>query len=96
MAKKLIVDLLLFVFMILEFSRSYLISWSHELFSILLLVLIILHLYLNRNYLKNFSKGKYNSKRLIMAVVNISIMIVFSLSLIFGILSSEDILSFFN
>lgn len=96
MTKKLIVDLLLFVFMILEFSRSYLSSWSHELFGILLLVLMLLHLYLNRIYLKNIFKGKYNSKRLIMAAVNLSFVIVFSLSLIFGILSSEDILGFLN
>lgn len=96
MTKKLIVDLLLFVFMILEFSRSYLSSWSHELFGILLLALMILHLYLNKNYLKNIFKGKYNSKRLIMAVVNISFAVAFSLSLIFGILSSEEILSFLN
>lgn len=94
--KKLIVDILLFIFMNLEFSRMILNSNFHEIFGVILLILMIIHLYLNRNYLKKVFKGKYNSKRRVMLAVNISFIVAFVFSILFGILSSEDILSFLN
>lgn len=94
--KKLIVDILLFIFMNLEFSRMFLNSNFHEIFGVILLILMIIHLYLNRNYLKKVFKGKYNSKRRVMFAVNISFIVAFVFSILFGILSSEDILSFLN
>ena len=96
MKKKILVDILLFVFIILEFSRPYMPTYLHELFGIILLFLLIVHLIFNRNYLKNIFKGKWNLTRIIMLVVNLSFFITFALALLFGILSSVDILKFLN
>ena len=94
--KKLIVDILLFILMILEFSRMYMPPIWHEIIGILLIVLIIIHLILNRNYIKNIFKGKYNLKRIIMLIINVLFMISFILSCIFGLLSSEELLKFLS
>lgn len=96
MKKKLIVDILIFILMLLEFSRGYLSLILHELFGIILIILLVIHLILNKNYIKNIFKAKYNSKRIFMLIINILFMLFLGLSLIFGILSSEYILKFLN
>lgn len=96
MKKKLIVDILMFILMLLEFSRMYMPTILHEIFGITLLLLVILHLILNKNYLKSIDKGKYNLKRTIMLITNILLIISFFLSILFGILSSQDLLKFMN
>lgn len=96
MKKKLIVDILLFIFMILEYSRVFIDPLYHEIFGIVLVALMIIHLYLNRNYLKNIFKGKYNATRIIMLIVNILFILAFILASVFGILSSDDLLDFLN
>ena len=84
-----IVDILLFILMIIEYSRLYINSTVHEIIGIGLIILIILHIYLNRNYFKSIKKGKYNFKRSFKLVINITFLIVFILTCIFGILSSQ-------
>ena len=88
-SKKMIVDILLFILMIIEYSRLYINSTVHEIIGIGLIILIILHIYLNRNYFKSIKKGKYNFKRSFKLVINITFLIVFILTCIFGILSSQ-------
>ena len=46
--------------MLLEFSRLYTGALIHELIGIALLILVIVHLILNKNYLLNILKAKYN------------------------------------
>lgn len=96
MKKKVVIDSLLFIFILLEFSRGYMEPVFHEIFGIILMVLAILHLILNKNYIKNIPKGKYNTSRMIMLVINIGFMIFFFVSLLFGLLSSQDLLTFLN
>ena len=96
MKKKIIIDILLFIFLILEFSRNYLEPVYHEIFGIILIILVIIHLLLNKNYLKNIPKGRYNLSRTIMLIINSVFFITFILSLIFGILSSQYLLTFLN
>lgn len=93
---KLVIDILMFILMLLEFSRAYMNPLLHEIFGIILLLLVIIHLILNRNYIKNILNGKYNIKRIIMLLINILFMISFILSSIFGILSSQNLLTFLN
>lgn len=94
--KKILVDVLLFILMILEFSRMYLSPLIHEIIGILLIILVILHLILNKSYFKNIFKGKYNLKRVVMLGVNILFLITFILSITFGILSSTELLPQLN
>lgn len=94
--KKIVVDILLFILMLLEFSSIYLPPEIHEIIGILLVVLVIIHLILNRKYLKSIPKGKYNLKRMVMLVINVAFMVVFILTCIFGMLSSQYTLTFMN
>ena len=94
--KKIIVDILLFILMITEFSRAYLPSEIHEIIGILLIVLVVIHLILNRNYLKAIPKGKYNAKRKLMLIINVCFFVAFFLTVILGLLSSQNIAPFMN
>ncbi len=96
MKKKIIVDILMFIFMILEFSRGYFNTLYHEIFGVVLLFLMLIHLYLNRNYFKNIFKGRYSIERVVMLVINLLLVVTFVFSITFGILSSEDLFSVFN
>lgn len=95
MKKKIIVDILMFILMLLEFQRNYLPSIIHEIIGVLLLILVIIHLVLNKNYFKNIFR-KYNRSKIIMLAINIIFSTSFILSVLFGILSSQDLLKFLN
>ena len=71
MKKKIVIDILMFVLILLEFSKAYMSPIWHELFGLLLVVLIIIHLILNKSYLKSINKGNYTIKRFIMLISNI-------------------------
>lgn len=93
---KTFVDIALFILMILEFSKVYIPPIWHEVIGIMLLVLVIIHLVLNRNYFKAIFKGRYDLKRILMLSINIAFACSFGLSSIFGILSSQELFTFMN
>jgi hypothetical protein len=94
--KKIIIDILMFILMLIEFSKVYLPPQIHEIVGICLIALVIVHLILNRKYIKAIPKGKYNLKRSSFLIINVVFMIVFILTMIFGLLSSQEILTFLN
>ena len=94
--KKMIVDILLLILMLIEYSKTYLPSVIHEIIGIALIILVVIHLILNKNYLKSINNGKYNSRRKALLIVNIVFFISFGLTCLFGILSSHYILPFLN
>ena len=94
--KKIIVDILLFILILVEFSRLYLPPEIHEIIGIVLIALVIIHLILNRKYIKSISKGKYHLKRSAMLIINIAFMVTFALTFILGLLSSQYVLTFMN
>ena len=96
MKKKLTVDILMFILMILEFSRVYTGALLHEIMGIILALLVIIHIVLNLNYIKNISQGSYNLKRIIILIINIMFIITFLLTTILGLLSSQELLPFLN
>lgn len=96
MKNKLIIDILMFTLMILEYSKMYMKPIFHEIIGIILVILFVIHLILNINYIKNTFKGKYKLSRTIMLIVNILFMISFLLTIIFGILSSQELLKQLN
>lgn len=96
MKKKIIVDIAMFILMLLEFSKGYLNPMWHELFGIVLTILFIIHIVLNMNYVKNIPKGDYSAKRSTMLFLNFGFLITFLLSIILGLLSSQEILKFLN
>lgn len=94
--KKIVVDILMFILMLMEYSRVYLPSEIHEIIGICLIILVIVHLILNRNYFKAITKGKYSFKRGFMLAVNVLFIITFSATCITGLLSNQNILTFMN
>lgn len=94
--KKIIVDILLFILMLIEYSRTQIPAEIHEITGICLIILVIIHLILNRKYLKAIPKGKYDFKRSLMLIVNLSFFVVFFLTVIFGALSSQYTLTIMN
>lgn len=96
MKKKLIVDILMFVLLLLEFSRLFTGAFLHELIGIVLLILVIIHLILNKNYILNIPKVKYKLKNTLMLIINILLIISFLLTIVFGLLSSGEVLTFLN
>ena len=96
MKKKLIVDILMFILMLLEFSRMFTGALIHELIGIVLLILVIIHLILNKKYILNIPKAKYNLNNILMLIINILLILSFLLTIVFGILSSQETLTFLN
>ena len=94
--KKIIVDILLLLLMLIEYSKVYLPGEIHEIIGILLIILVIIHLMLNKNYLKSIKKRRYNIKQKSLLAINISLFILFCITTIFGILSSQYILTPLN
>lgn len=94
--KKMVVDILLFILMLMEYSKVYLPGEIHEIIGICLIILVILHLILNKKYFKSILKGKYPLKRSLMLIINILFIVTFSVTCITGILSSQNILTFLN
>lgn len=88
---KVFVDIILFLLLALEFSKMQLGSFIHELIGILIVVVLIVHLYLNRNYIKTIFKGKYNTSRIVLLSVNVLMFICLITSIVIGILISQSI-----
>ena len=85
MNKKITVDVLMVIAIILEFLSLPILI--HEIIGIGLIFLIALHLKFNKRYFKAITKGKYNLKRTIELIVNIGLMILL-ITIISGIFSS--------
>lgn len=87
MNKKITVDILMFITIILEFISLPILI--HEILGIGLLFLIILHLNFNKKFFKAISKGKYTLKRSIDLIINIGLLISLVLTIISGIFCSQ-------
>ena len=87
---KMIIDALMLIIILLEFSKLYTGQLLHEAFGVALLILFIIHNILNINFYKNILKGNYNLLRVITTTTNILFLICMLLTIILGIpISSE-------
>lgn len=91
---KMIIDILMLVFMLLEYSKIYTGQLLHEIFGITLFVLFILHNILNINFYKALFKGKYNLIRIITTIVNFEFLLCMLLTIILGIPISSHVFKF--
>lgn len=94
--KKIIVDILLFILILIEYSRLQLPPEVHEITGICLLILVVIHLILNKNYLMAIPKGKYNLKRKLILIVNLSFFIVFFATVMTGMLTNQYLVTSIN
>ena len=93
---KIIVDVLMLVIMLLEFSRIYIGQLLHEVFGIILFVLFITHNILNINFYKNLLKGNYNFLRAFSTSINILFLLCMVFTIILGIPISSEIFKSLN
>lgn len=85
--KKIAVDVLMVIAIILEFASLPILI--HEIIGIGLVFLIILHINFNKKYFKAIPKGKYNLKRTIDLIINIGLLVSLAITIISGIFSSQ-------
>ena len=93
---KIIVDILMFIAVVLEFSKLYLSPLVHELLGICIFILMIVHLSFNKKYIKNIFKKKKSASELIMFIINICVFASIMISIISGILISEVLFKSFS
>lgn len=87
MNKKVTVDILMFIAIIIEFISLPILI--HEIVGIGLLFLIFYHLKLNKRYFKAIGKGKTDLKRTFELIVNIGLLISLLITIIAGICTSQ-------
>lgn len=87
MMKKIAVDIMMGIAIALEFFSLPILI--HEIVGIALLVLIIMHIQLNKNYFKAITKGKYTLKRTVDLFIHIGLLICLLTTIITGICSSQ-------
>lgn len=93
---KIIVDVLMLIIILLEFSKLYTGQLLHETFGVILLILFIIHNILNINFYKNILKGNYNLLRVIATTTNVLFLICMLLTIIFGIPISSELFKGLN
>ena len=91
---KMIVDILMLVLMLLEYSKMYTGQLLHEIFGIALLGLFIIHNVLNINFYKTLFKGKYNVQRLITTIIDLLFLLCMLFTIILGIPISDKVFKF--
>ena len=93
---KIIIDILMIIFMLLEYSKIYTGQLLHEIIGIVLLVLFVIHNFLNINFYKNIFKGKYNFLRTFTTIINLSFLICMLFTIILGIPISNEVFNGLN
>lgn len=91
---KIIIDILMIVLMLLEYSKLYTGQLLHEVFGIILFMLFVAHNILNINFYKNLFKGNYNFTRIMMTITNLAFLFCMLVTIILGIPISHQVFSF--
>ena len=87
MNKKITVDILMFIAIIVEFLSMPILI--HEIVGIGLLFLIALHLKYNKRYFKVMYKGKFTLKRSFKRIINLGLLASLLITIISGIFTSQ-------
>lgn len=87
MNKKITVDILMFIAIIVEFLSMPILI--HEIVGIGLLFLIALHLKYNKRYFKVMYKGKFTLKRSFKRIINLGLLASLLITIISGIFTSR-------
>ena len=90
---KIIIDFIMTIILLLLMTYERVGQSAHEWLGIGLFLLFILHHYLNRNWHKNLSNGKYSSIRIVQTVLDSILFILMVGSMISGIILSRHVFS---
>ena len=93
---KIIIDILMLVLLVLEYSKLYTGQLIHEILGIILFILFITHNLLNINFYKGLLKGKYNLTRIIITIIDVLFVLNMFFTIVLGIPISQKVFSFLN
>lgn len=93
---KIIIDVLMLIIMLLEFSKLYTGQLLHEVFGIILFILFITHNFLNISFYRNILKGKYTLLRTITTIINLLFLLCMLFTIALGIPISSEIFKGLN
>ena len=85
-----IIDVLMTVTLMLMMSLQVMSQAAHEYLGVFMFVLFVVHQYLNRRWYGALFKGKYNLRRCVSAMVNITLLCSFVMTAFSGIVMSES------
>lgn len=91
---KILVDILMTITMFVVMCYPYTGGDYHEVAGTVLLVFIVLHQILNRNWYKNLVNGSFNGPRILQTVVDIGLLVVLFLQMFSGISMSRYVFTF--
>ncbi|MDD3220529.1 MAG: DUF4405 domain-containing protein [Lachnospiraceae bacterium] len=91
---KITVDILMTIAMFVTMCYPYTGGDYHEVAGTVLLVLIILHQILNRNWYKNLMNGSFSGPRILQTIVDIGMLVVLFLQMFSGISMSGYVFTF--
>lgn len=91
---RLINDLVMTVLMLIAMAYYITGNRIHEVIGVVVLVLFIVHNFLNRRWYKAILKGKHNFRRILQIGLNLLFLVAMILMMICGILISNDIFPF--
>lgn len=81
-----IINILLLILTLLEFSKLYLTPEIHEIIGITLILLLIIHLIQNKTYIKTITQARTQK---LLLITNTLLLITFTSTIITGLLSSQ-------
>lgn len=90
------IDLLMTLFLILLMSYQVMGEKGHEWLGTGMTLLFLIHIFFNRIWYKNLSKGKYNKFRIVQTIINFLILFLILSSAISGIIMSKYVFRFLN
>ena len=93
---KMIIDFVMLILMLLEYSKVYTGQLVHEVTGIILFILFIIHNLLNIKFYKELLNGKYNFTRIITTIVDLTFLLCMLFTIILGIPISEKVFKFLN
>ena len=88
-----VVDGLMAIALILLMSKQITEDIGHEYIGFIMIILLAVHLYLNRQWFKTLFKGRYTAVRVLTVTTNIAVLATFLLSGISGMLISESLMN---
>lgn len=93
---KMLIDILMLILILLEYSKLYTGQLIHEVAGIVLFVLFITHNLLNINFYKGLLKGKYNFSRIIIITIDLLFLFCMIITIVLGIPISEKVFKFLS
>lgn len=95
-SSKYFVDLLMVALFVLLMSNQYTGQFAHEWIGSEMLIVVLMHHWLNRTWYKALSKGKYNTIRIIQTIIDFVLLLLIISMMVSGILLSRYVFVWFQ